>query len=93
MIWRSHVVGEGKSHLRGANSVKHVSAQKKSRIIGEVESEGGRIWRDYCIKDRKVNFFVFFKPVYRVPFQKNGGGAISRGGVRLSGIIQYVNVS
>ena len=22
---------------------------KKSRIIGEVASEGGRIWRDYCI--------------------------------------------
>ena len=31
------------------NSVKHVGAQKKSRIIGEVGSEGGRIWRDYCI--------------------------------------------
>ena len=30
------------------NSVKHVGAQKKSRIVGEVGSEGGRIWRDYC---------------------------------------------
>ena len=38
------------SHLRGAqHSVKHIGAQKKSRIIGEVGCEGGRIWRDYCI--------------------------------------------
>ena len=50
MISRSHVVGEGKSHLGVLDSVKHVGAQKKSRII-EVGSEGGRIWRDYCNKN------------------------------------------
>ena len=38
------------SRIQGVlNSVKHVGAQIKSRIIGEVGSEGGRIWRDYCI--------------------------------------------
>ena len=40
------------------NSVKHVGATKKSRIIGEVASEGGRIWRDYCITIVIVYFFT-----------------------------------
>ena len=44
-------MGEGKSHLGVLDSVKHVGAQKKSRIIGEDGSEGGRIWRDYCNKN------------------------------------------
>ena len=45
------------------------------------------------IKNRIVNFF-FFKPVYRVPYQTNGGGGrlLGGGGVRLLGIIQYVSV-
>ena len=57
MICRSHVVVEGMSHLGVLNSVKHVGAQKKSCIIGEVGSEGGRIWRDYCI----VHSLIFEK--------------------------------
>ena len=37
-------VSEGKSYLGVLNSLRHVSGQKKSRIIGEVISERGRIW-------------------------------------------------
>ena len=36
------------------NSVKHVGAQKKSRIVGEVGCEGGRIWREYCTTSRRL---------------------------------------
>ena len=45
------------------NSVKHFGAQKKSRIIGEVIFEGGRIWRDYCITFQvlRLSTFVFNK--------------------------------
>ena len=38
------------------NSVKHVGAQKKSRIVGEVRSEGGRIWREYCTTTHNTIF-------------------------------------
>ena len=46
------------------------------------------------IKDRRVNFFVFFKPVYMGAYEKNEGGGwrLLGGGVRLVGIIQYVSV-
>ena len=59
------------------NSVKHAGAQKKSCII-EVGSEGGRIWRDYCIYKisklgRKILFghkelFFILKKTYKQSF-------------------------
>ena len=41
----------GSRIYRVLNSVKQVSAQKRSRIIGELISEGGCIWGDYFITD------------------------------------------
>ena len=50
------------------NSVKHVGATKKSRIIGEVASEGGRIWRDYCIVKMLQIFCCYVYELFRVIF-------------------------